>query len=45
MNQSYVVGKNVKKSSEGISLPEISKIVLIVDEESAFEAGEDTGYG
>ena len=44
MNQSYVVGKNVKKSSEGISLPEISKIVLIVDEESAFEAGDDTGY-
>ena len=44
MNQSYFVGANAKKSSEGVSLPAISKIILIVDEENAFEAGNDTGY-
>lgn len=44
MNQSYFVGTNAKKSSEGVSLPAISKIILIVDEENAFEAGNDTGY-
>lgn len=44
MNQSYFVGSNAKKSSEGVSLPAISKIILIVDEENAFEAGNDTGY-
>lgn len=44
MNHKYVVGANAKKSSEGISLPAISKIILVVDEEHAFEAGDDTGY-
>ena len=44
MNQKYLVKLNAKKSSEGISLPEISKIILVVDEENAFEAGDDTGY-
>lgn len=44
MNQRYLVGANAKKISEGVSLPAISKIILIVDEENAFEAGNDTGY-
>lgn len=44
MNQKYFIGANAKKSSEGVSLPPISKIILIVDEENAFEAGNDTGY-
>ena len=44
MNQRYFVGANAKKSSEGGSLPAISKIILVVDEENAFEAGNDTGY-
>ena len=44
MNQKYFVRSNAKKISEGVSLPAISKIVLVVDEENAFEAGDDTGY-
>ena len=44
MNQKYFIGLNTKKSSEGMSLPEISKIILVVDEENAFESGDDTGY-
>ena len=44
MNQKYFIGLNTKKNSEGVSLPEISKIILVVDEESAFEAGDDSGY-
>ena len=44
MNQKYFIGANAKKSSEGVSLPPISKIILVVDEENAFEAGNDTGY-
>ena len=44
MNQKYFIGLNTKKSSKGVSLPEISKIILVVDEENAFEAGDDTGY-
>lgn len=44
MNRKYSIGLDTKKISEGISLPAISKIVLVVDEENAFEAGDDTGY-
>ena len=44
MNQKYFIGSDAKKNSEGISLPEISKIILVVDEENAFEAGDDSGY-
>ena len=44
MNQRYFVGANAKMSSEGVSLPAISKIILVVNEENAFEAGNDTGY-
>ena len=44
MSAKYYVGNQAMKNTVSTQLPSISKIVVVVDEDNSYEAGDNTGY-